>query len=291
CDLKLLKTTKECKEACQSAEFDLAASCLVGCDPNAPKISQPAAETKPNVDTVQKVVENNDEHPKSIILVRLRQRPLIQLPSFERVFNSDPFQMFDDMLKQMKEKASVFEKTFQSSPESIEQPNFGPVLHFAQNILSDTKTFDQNEEDSSSSESSEEKDGNIKDRHSMINRINVQHPREHHQWIQQHVQPINSRLQQFFTNVKTEWNDLIRKQPKIPIWIFICILLTSSAILWYMAISMCRHAPSRNLSIRSQELIFHPYESSDVFAEKEKIQPDELYETQPLAIKVKLSNI
>ncbi len=55
--------------------------------------------------------------------------------------------------------------------------------------------------------------------------------------------------------------------------------------------SLCRHTPSRNaLSIRAQELVFHPYEH-DAY-EKEKIQPDDHpYEVTDLPIKVKLSNI
>jgi hypothetical protein len=59
-----------------------------------------------------------------------------------------------------------------------------------------------------------------------------------------------------------------------------------------MVMSLCRHTPSRDaLSIRAQELVFHPYEY-DVY-EKEKIQPDDQpYEvTEPLPIKVKLSNL
>lgn len=59
-----------------------------------------------------------------------------------------------------------------------------------------------------------------------------------------------------------------------------------------MLMSLCRHTPSNNpLSIRAQELVFHPYEY-DAY-EKEKIQPDDqLYEvSEPLSIKVKLSNI
>jgi len=58
-----------------------------------------------------------------------------------------------------------------------------------------------------------------------------------------------------------------------------------------MVMSLCRHTPSRNaLSIRAQELVFHPYEH-DAY-EKEKIQPDDHpYEVTDLPIKVKLSNI
>ena len=59
-----------------------------------------------------------------------------------------------------------------------------------------------------------------------------------------------------------------------------------------MLVILCHRRPSVNgLSIRGQELIFHPY-SYDAY-EKEKIQPDdEMYQvTEPLAIKLKLSSI
>lgn len=58
-----------------------------------------------------------------------------------------------------------------------------------------------------------------------------------------------------------------------------------------MLVSLCRHSPSRYLSVRGQELVFHPYEYEGY--EKEKIQPDgSLYDgTEPMPIKVKLSNI
>jgi len=58
-----------------------------------------------------------------------------------------------------------------------------------------------------------------------------------------------------------------------------------------MVMSLCRRSPTRDLSIRAQELIFHPYEYDGY--EKEKIQPDDQpYEvTESLPIKVKLTNI
>ncbi len=58
-----------------------------------------------------------------------------------------------------------------------------------------------------------------------------------------------------------------------------------------MVMSLCRHAPNRNLSVRAQELVFHPYDYEGY--EKEKIQPDDQpYEvTESYPIKVKLSNI
>ena len=59
-----------------------------------------------------------------------------------------------------------------------------------------------------------------------------------------------------------------------------------------MLIALCRNSPSHDaLSIRAQELIFHPYDYEGY--EKEKIQPNDPHydvnESWP--IKVKLSNI
>jgi len=253
---------------------------------------------------VNEAVRNDaeDEQPKSIILIRLRERPLLQIPSFDRMFNSDPIQMFNDMLRQIKEKAADFDKTIDGQ-QQLGSPDFSPIFHLAQSIpilpiqqQSEDKPADKPSDSSSSESSSEEEDKVKQERHPFFVEAKhiIQHPREHQQLIKERLQPLNARLQQFFDDVKTEWNDLVRKQPKIPIWIFICVLLTSSAILWYMAMSMCRASPHRNhLSIRSQELIFHPYDNNDVFSsEKEKIQPDDqLYEVAELPIKVKLSNI
>lgn len=59
-----------------------------------------------------------------------------------------------------------------------------------------------------------------------------------------------------------------------------------------MVMSLCHQAPTRDaLSIRAQELIFHPYDYEGY--EKEKIQPDdEPYDaTESVPIKVKLTNI
>jgi len=133
-------------------------------------------------------------------------------------------------------------------------------------------------------------DSSSEERHEKHPMMNAHHHDfKHHGG---HMEPMHNRFRQFVTDVRTEWNDLVRKQPKIPIWIFLAIFLSSSAILWYMVMSLCRHTPSRHaLSIRAEELIFHPYDYEGY--EKEKIQPDDQpYEvTESLPIKVKLSNI
>jgi len=281
CDHKLFSPnadTTVCSGLCDSYRmYDLQAACIIGCNADVvPPKEGPVIPQEPPVEVAPESPSESgeQERPKSIILIRLRERPLMSIPSFDRVFNSDPFQMFNDMLKQIKEKANEFDKTLG------EQPDFGPVFHLSQSIpilpvqQSEQKSVEKSSDSSSSSESSSEEEKPGRKHRPFIAEMKhiIQHPQEHEKLIKQRIQPLNARLQQFFNDVKTEWNDLIKKQPKIPIWIFICVLLTSSAILWYMAMSMCRASPHRNhLSIRSQELIFHPYDSNDLLSsEKEK---------------------
>ena len=225
------------------------------------------------------------------------------MPSPEQFLNKDPIQFFNDIIRQFKEKAGQFDQSIRQSIDenSKDLPKFNdfpdvsdliktiPIIRLPGNLRAD-----------SSSESSEE----THDKRPLIEQFKqaIEQSRER-------IEPANSRVRQFFTNVRGQWNDLVDRQPRIPVWIFLAILLTSSAILWCkfgleeclhvniclfldMVMSLCRHTPSRDvLSIRAQELIFHPYEG-DAY-EKEKIQPDDQpYEvTESLPIKVKLSNI
>lgn len=295
CDFKLL--TEDCANQCKSVSHTEAiqTSCQVGCTLNTPDESAIPPVAPIAVDPVPEVKEaetapSAPERPRSIILIRLRQRPTGDMPSMEQFLNSDPIQMFNDLIRRFHQSANAMDQSIRqpneqgsdkvSAPGSISDlVKSIPLIRIPVNIRTD-----------SSGESNEE--GHA--RRLLINEIRhvIQHPREHQQYIQDRLQPVHGRVQQFFSNVRSEWNDLVRSQPKIPVWIFLCILLTSSAILWYMLMSLCRHTPSSNpLSIRAQELVFHPYEY-DAY-EKEKIQPDgQLYEaSEPLPIKVKLSNI
>lgn len=244
------------------------------------------------------------ERPRSIILIRLRQRPSGDFPQMPHMFNGDPIQMFSEMIKRFQERANAIEQSIRTSFEENSKdfpklPGFEPIQESANGIPIIHIPLRINA-DSSSSEDSRE-------RHPMMKEF--LHKFDHHR---EHMQPAQNRFRQFITDVRTEWNDLIRKQPKIPIWIFLAIFISSSAILWCkfmilfrkkidqlfsyvnldMVMSLCRHTPSREaLSIRAQELVFHPYDYEAY--EKEKIQPDDQpYEvTESLPIKVKLSNI
>jgi len=312
CDFKLFNT--DCTSPCLalSKEESIQNSCQVGCTLSRPV--DPTVVDKPVV-AVDPVPENKDsesivpplnpepERHHSIILIRLRQRPSIdmpsiQMPSVQQFFNNDPIQFFNSIVKQFQEKANNFEqsirKSFEQNANELPKPDFGSISDLIKSIpinpLPGNVKDDSSSSSSESSESSEEKHN----KRPLINEFQhiIKYPGQHEQYLRERLQPVNNRVQQFFTDVRSGWNDLVRKQPKIPIWIFIAILLSSSAILWYMVMSLCRHRPSRStLSVRAQELVFHPYEY-DVY-EKEKIQPDDQpYEvTESLPIKVKLSNI
>jgi hypothetical protein len=299
CDFYLHK--ENCAVKCLSLpDVSQQSPCQVGCT-----LSQSAAGGAV-ADTIKEA--NNEpvavapaipepERPRSIILIRLRQRPSfdmpsLQMPSVQRVLTNDPIQFFNNIIKQFQEKANQFDETlrksFEQNSKDLPKPEFGaisqlvknlPVIRLPGNIRADS--------------SSEESD-DITDQRPLLAEFKdiFQNPRDHQQYLRERFHPANNRVQQFFTDVSSDWNDLVRKQPKIPVWIFLGILLSSSAILWYMVMSLCRHTPSRNaLSIRAQELVFHPYDYEAY--EKEKIQPDEQpYEvTESLPIKVKLSNI
>ncbi|CAF2392494.1 unnamed protein product [Rotaria sp. Silwood2] len=286
CDFKL--HNEDCASQCKafSKDEEIQACCQVGCT-----LSHPAIEKKPTI-VVDPVPQANVEleRPHSIILIRLRQRPSMELPSMpmpsmHQFFNNDPIQMFNDIIKQFQDRANNFEqairKSFEENSKELPKlPGFESISELPKNIPIIRIPINTNP-DSSSEDN---------DKAPLINEFRnfVKYPHEHHQ----HMGPMPNRFQQFMTDVRSEWNDLVRKQPKIPIWIFLAIFLSSSAILWYMVMSLCHHTPTRSaLSIRAQELVFHPYDYEAY--EKEKIQPDDQpYDvTESLPIKVKLSNI
>lgn len=217
---------------------------------------------------IKEVEPSLGDRPRSIILIRLRQRPLLQLPSFDK----DPAEFFRDMIKQMSSGASGELKT---------------VIHLTKNIPL-IKLPDGPIRADSSSESSEEMGGHMK--HFVIFR-------------QGHQQPVNGRLQQITDSLKREWKDLIHRQPNVPIWLLLLFFLSLSALLWCkcsksmdnssfhlcialdMIVSLCSHAPThRTLSIRAQELL------TDSAEEKEKLQPHEHY-VEVYPVKEKLSHI
>ena len=168
--------------------------------------------------------------PRSIILIRLRQRPSGEMPSMEQFFNSDPIQMFNDIIRRFQEKANGMEQSIRTSvDQGLDKAHpFGSLAELTKNIP--LIRIPVNVRADSSSESSEESN----EKRPFLNEMRhvIHHPREHQQYIRERMEPIKGRVHQFFGNLRNEWNDLVRSQPKIPVWIFLCILLSSSAILW-----------------------------------------------------------
>ena len=171
--------------------------------------------------------------PRSIILIRLRNRPSLEMPSPPSLFNGDPIQMFNDMIRRFQEKTNIIEESIRKSFEEngkdlLKSPKFGAVSKLVQSIpivrVSSNLRVDSSSE--SSEEPHEKRPFFDEFRHVM------QHPREHQQLIHDRMRPISHRLRQFVDNIRAEWSNLVRRQPKIPIWIFLGILLSSSAILW-----------------------------------------------------------
>lgn len=300
CDFKLHH--EDCAKQCKSKYSDEqeADSCQVGCSlgqtnvvvtPDKPIL---AVDPVPNVENTEKPNEVPEpERPRSILIIRLRQRPQLEMPPMDNVFPNDPIQMFNDFVRQFQERAKVFEDSIRNSidEQSKDMPKLPvmepipdmiqsiPLIRISSNIRAD-----------SSSESSEESSNG----HSMMNEMRhvMHHPREHQQYMRERLAPVNQRVETTWSNIRNQWTEFVRNQPKMPVWMFIGLLLSSSAILWYMLVSLCRHSPSYNpLSVRAQELVFYPYEYDGY--EKEKIQPDgQVYDaSEPLPIKVKLSTI
>ena len=202
------------------------------------------------------------------------------MPSFDRMFGSDPVEMFNNMIKQFKEKTDAVEQVKPAELQSImELVKSIPIMKIPNNFRAD-----------SSSESSEESKNKI---HRVLGR--------HHE----RSQSFNGRFQQLVDNAHAEWKDFVGKQPSMPIWILLGLFLTLSAILWCkyqllpftrrhyslrldMIVSLCRHTPSHHtLSIRANELIFDNADEKD----KAHLCDAHYHMVDPSPINVKISNI
>lgn len=252
CDYKLYN--QNCPEECSKLSMDdqVRASCVVGCslmsDIPAKELEGPLAS----------------ERPRSIILIRLRQRPTFELPSLDNIFDKHPADMFNQIIQQWKADA---ENLFQNN-DLGKSPELKSVVHLFKAIP--LIQSGQNARLDSSSESSEEKLTKI-----IKDSIFPQEPEK---------ESIKGRVQQWAQDVRGKWNHLVKKQAPMPIWILLAFFLCLSAFFWYMIVSLCSHAPNhRHLSVQAQELLL------DNTDEKEKFS---VYQTQDaLPIKMKISNI
>jgi len=199
CDYKL--HNENCAAQCrrQSRSEEIQASCLVGCSMNQPVIDR----------------INEHERPRSIILIRLRQRPSVE--------NVNHIISLHDIIRQIQEKAQLKSNEVRT------------IIHLTKNLPIEIP-----------SDASKEKST-------------------------------------YLQRLTHEWNNLLHRQPKLPTWILLAIFLISSAMLWYMIVSLCCHTPRQHhVSIRAQELIIdNAYQS-----EKDPLHDN--LETIP--VKVKLSD-
>ncbi|CAF0890804.1 unnamed protein product [Rotaria sp. Silwood1] len=189
CDYKL--HNEDCTVQCRllSTDEPIQTSCLFGCS------SSHSSEIKESV---------VNERSPSLILIRLRQRPLSEHSSF----NMDSMPMFMNKIKTLNENKNMIKQSNELDADSLNEDNTYKITHF------------------------------------IIHRKDK-------------IESRNNRFKQFLDDVHNEWNDLIRKQPKIPTWICFVFLLLSSIILWHMIVSLCHHTPRhQRLSTRAEQLSF-----------------------------------
>jgi len=153
--------------------------------------------------------------------------------------NNDPIQTFNDSIKQLKENTKVNEQSNEFKTV-VQLAKKIPIIKSSNRISTDESVKDAN----------------------RLTGVYV---------YQNKLDSLNDRLQQLVSHICSKWHHLIRKQPKIPIWILLGIFILSSVMLWYMIVLLCRHTPRHhNISIQPQELII------DNIYEKEKLQPNEI---------------
>lgn len=250
CDFKLYN--QDCTAQCTAINGDesLRTSCLVGCSMMP---EHPSGQI------------SNPERPRSIILIRLRQRPSIQFPTLNDFFNKNPADLFNDLIKQWKTET----ENLSQSKDLGQSPEWKTVIHLVKALpLIDSSNGIRAD---SSSESSEENLNSVK--HVFV------HRNDHGSL------SVHDRIQKWIYDARQRWNHLVAKQPSIPIWVLLGFFVCLSAFFWYMIVSLCSHAPThRTLSLQAHELLI---EHTD---DKEK--PYYVYQAEEnLPIKVKLTNI
>ena len=207
----------------------------------------PAEEPLPgapivSIDPVPAPVNPEPERPRSIILIRLRQRPVGELPTMTRFSNVDPMQMFNDMIRRFQMGANNLEQSIDKPAEGellkgfAQLPSFAGPLEFPRDLPM-IRIHGGIRADSSSESSESSEETGVK--RPIIDELKhvMQHPREQRQYFHERTSSIRERLHRFVELVRSRWNRLVADQPAIPIWIFLCILLSSSAIVWCKSIS------------------------------------------------------
>jgi hypothetical protein len=141
-----------------------------------------------------------NKRPQSIILIRLRQRPTFQLPSWNNLFQKNPTDMFQQLVKQF----NVDTEKLAQSTDVDRASQLKTILELARRLPTMRLTDDSSEEG---------------DKRTLIYR-------------QESRPSFGDRLRQWFSNVRSQWNNLVSKQPNMPIWIVLALFLSLSAMFW-----------------------------------------------------------
>ena len=158
-----------------------------------------------------------------------------------RFSNVDPIQMFNDMIRRFQMGANNLEQSIDKPAEEqlnglAQLPSFAGPLEFPRGLPMIRIHGGMRADSSSESSESSEETGF---KRPIINAFQqgMQHLPEQRRYFHERTSSICERLHRFADLVRSRWNNLVTNQPGIPIWIFICILLSSSAIIWCKSIS------------------------------------------------------
>lgn len=80
-----------------------------------PEVKEPQSEADESQSEEENIPsENSDQRPRSIILIRIRQYPVF-MPPPESMVDSDPRQMFRDMIERFRQRMKLLQKEMESS--------------------------------------------------------------------------------------------------------------------------------------------------------------------------------
>lgn len=289
CGYKLL--ADNCRENCEKLPVDQVAkeSCKYGCDFSkitevvdqevipelaidpVPEVQPEVKETQPEKEERQPEVkepqseadesqseeenipsENSDQRPRSIILIRIRQYPVF-MPPPESMVDSDPRQMFRDMIERFRQRMKLLQKEMESS---------------ANENSNDQSTFDDLRQRFVNPSHYEDGD-------------NIQDSYDESRYLLRKA-PV------FRGNIFDEYS---QQQSRMFLWSFICVVILMSLLLFYLIITLCGSTPKKDVPLKPKGIFLQTYDNYDY--NNEKIQPeDDVFEsTEPLPIKLKLSSI
>lgn len=151
----------------------------------------------------------------------------------ENFFGTDPAEMFNNIIQRFQERAKAFEESIRNTidEQSKDMPKLEPFAELPRLVQSiPLIRISSNVRADSSSESSEESNT---DRSSMGDiRNSVEHSDERSSAIGDFVETQRSKLGEAVSNFRRQLRNFWRREPTTQVWIFIGLLLLSSATLW-----------------------------------------------------------